>query len=68
MNGTGHFKQNVRLEVDEMPKTLREVLATGRLESSEGPWFYNNVRGRNLNRDNAIAKWEDDIFLRTAGG
>ncbi len=46
-----------------MPKSLKTVLANSTLKKDQEVWFYNNIRGTNINSDNAIAQWKTDVFL-----
>jgi len=55
--------RNYRLYNASVPKSLQHVFAKSRFETDRRFWFYNNIRGKKVNRDNAIAGWENDVFL-----
>ena len=59
------FKRNVALRPEAMPKTLADVFKNSRFKDDTGSWYFNNIRGKDVNKGNAIAKWDKDIFFRT---
>ncbi len=64
INWTNHdFIRNYKLHKARMPDSLKKVFAKSRFKVDRGVWYYNNIRGYQVNRDNAIARWTTDVFL-----
>lgn len=58
-----NFIRNYKLYPARVPDSLKKVLAKSRFKGERGVWLYNNIRGNQVNRDNAIARWTTDVFL-----
>jgi len=57
------FMRNYKLYKRRMPDSLKKLLGKSRFTADRSVWFYNNIRGGKVNRDNAIARWTTDVFL-----
>ncbi|MDH3582676.1 MAG: DUF2330 domain-containing protein [Phycisphaerae bacterium] len=62
-----NYRRNVPLEeltvFGGVPKSLAKVFEKSRLKDKKKNWIYNNIRGRKVNANNAIAGWKTDIFF-----
>jgi hypothetical protein len=58
-----NFERNYQLKSKQMPETLKKVFVKSKFKGKQIEWFYNNLRGRRVNQNNAIAKWKTDIFF-----
>jgi hypothetical protein len=55
-------KRNVALTPADVPDRLAAAYAQGRAEApTTATWIYNYIEGHDVNADNAIATWEDDV-------
>lgn len=64
INWTNHdFTRNYKLYKARVPNSLKKVFDNSRFKADRAVWFYNNIRGDQVNRDNAIARWKTDVFL-----
>lgn len=61
------LNQNVLVEPRSFPATLKKIYAKSKFKDDAGRWYLNVLRTRQTNKDNAIAKWTEDIFFKTRG-
>ena len=57
------FPRNAKFHTSSLPGVLKKMIGESHFKDYRGRWFYNNIRGVNVNRDGAIAKWTTDVFL-----
>lgn len=55
--------RNVSVKSDEFPELLAESFKDVKGGASIDDWYLNVVSARHVNRDNAIAKWDSDVFF-----
>ncbi len=58
-----NFRRNAKLPWKNFPAKLQTVFHKSKFRAKRKTWIYNNIRGRAVNRNNAIAKWKTDIFF-----
>jgi hypothetical protein len=63
----GSAPENIAVAPRTFPKLLQDVYGKTRFKEDTGRWYLNILRTREVNKGNAIARWEDDIFFRTKG-
>jgi hypothetical protein len=61
------LKRNVLVEPASFPDTLREIYMKSTFKDETGNWYLNVLRTKGTNRNNAIARWSEDIFFKTTG-
>ena len=59
--------KDVEVDVSSFPKLLKEARARGAFKDLGGAWRLNVLRGSQVNKDNAISTWTEDIFFKTRG-
>lgn len=57
------YTRNYRLAKKKMPEPLKALMTKSKLDIQQDVWFYNNIRGRQVNKNNAIADWKTDVFF-----
>jgi hypothetical protein len=62
-----YLKRNVLVESRTFPESLKKVYAKSKFKDDTGRWYLNMLRTRQTNKDNAIARWTEDIFFKTRG-
>jgi hypothetical protein len=59
------LKQNVKLMPSAMPDSLKKLFADSPWKEDIGAWRYNNLRCYNVNQNNTISQWTEDIAFVT---
>jgi hypothetical protein len=60
-----HFNTNGDVTAKDFPKTLKAAYEKSSFKDDAGKWKLNVLRARQVNKDNAIAKWKTDIYFKT---
>lgn len=55
--------RNVSVKTSEFPERLAESFKNVEDAPTDAKWYLNVVNARQVNRDNAIAKWDSDVFF-----
>jgi hypothetical protein len=58
---------NVAVKPEGFPKTLKDRYAASAFKDDAGEWRLNVLRTKQVNKDNTIATWKEDIFFATKG-
>lgn len=65
----GEYKENVDVDSAKFPDLLAKAFKNTRFKDEEETgWKLNILRSRNVNQNNAIAAWKEDVFFSTAKG
>ena len=64
-NDSEHFTTNVEVSAKDFPKPLKAAYEKSSFKEDAGKWKLNVLRARQVNKDNAIAKWKTDIYFKT---
>ncbi len=62
-----HGASNVTVATDAFPKSLKDRYAASAFKDYAGAWRLNVLRAKQVNKDNTIATWKEDIFFATKG-